>query len=175
MLAKWEYKMINELNIIIERSLKEFITYVRDQSWFGRENEAVSLYAFGFLQRECSTTGPLIDPTQIGIEVGAARTPKGPNSRVRKDLVIWPRPGMNCWYPTSDISNNPIAILEWKVCRPKTSTLKGKKHDIEWLKAHTSTHKECVGYSVELNLVMQPPLLNVSRFYQSQEVAVVIN
>jgi len=167
--------MTSELEVIIERSLKEFIAYVRNQSWLGRENEAVSLYAFGFLQRECSTTGPLIDPTQIGIEVGAARTPKGPNSRVRKDLVIWPQPAMNCWYPTSDISNNPIAILEWKVRRPKTSTLKGKKHDFEWLMAHTSIHRECVGYSVELNIVKQPALLNVLRFYQGQGVAVEIN
>lgn len=167
--------MSHEFDIIIERSLKEFISYVRNQSWFGRENEAVNLYAFGFLLRQLSKKGPLFDPTQIGIEVGVAPTPKGPNSRVRKDLAIWPRPAMNCWFPTLDLPNYPVAILEWKVRRPEAPTPRGKKHDIEWLTAHTSIHEYCVGYTVDLNLIKQPAMLNVLRFYQGQSETVDIN
>ena len=165
--------MKGEIEIIIERSLKEFLAHVREHIWFGRENEAVSLYAFGFLLKECSISGPLVDPTQIGIEVGAAPAPlKGANSRVRKDLVIWPKPAMNCWFPNTDLPNNPIAIVEWKVRRPKVSTSQGKKHDFEWLAAHTSAHVECIGYSVELDLVNQPPLLNVIRFCKGEPVKI---
>jgi len=61
---------------IIIRSLRSFLAYINQKDWFGRENEAVSLYAVRFLQRECSGEGPLKEPTQIGIEVGAAETPK---------------------------------------------------------------------------------------------------
>src|SRR5215475_11962231 len=82
---------MSDLEPIIERALRRFLAHVRDVGWHGRENEAVSLYAFGFLQRECVPGGPLVDATQIGIEVGAAPAPvKGPRARVRKDLVIWP-------------------------------------------------------------------------------------
>ena len=61
--------------------------HINQRKWFGRENEAIGLYSFGFLQKEAVPAGPLTDPTQIGIEVGTADTPKSPKSQVRKDLV----------------------------------------------------------------------------------------
>lgn len=158
--------MTTEIEEIIERSLERFLFYVRENDWFGRENEAVNLYAFGFLLRECISTGPLVDPTQIGIEVGAAPAPKkGANACVRKDLVIWPQPEMNCWFPRSNSLNKPLAVVEWKVRRPNTRTPCGKQHDLDWLEAHTSADVECIGYSVELNLASKPTSLAVMRFY----------
>lgn len=157
------------IEAIIERSLEQFLSYVRAHEWYGRENEAVSLYAFGFLQRECTPTGPLVDPTQIGIEVGAAPAPaKGVNARVRKDLVIWPRPAMNCWFPKLTLPNKPMAVVEWKVRRPDAPVSRGIDHDFEWLTAHTGADAECIGYSVELNLAAKPPSLAVMRFCQGQ-------
>jgi len=88
------------LDQIVTHSLSGFLDYINQHGWTGRENEAISLYAFGFLQKECSPSRPLYDPMQIGIEVAAANTPKGLNSQVRKDLVIWPTPGANRWYPS---------------------------------------------------------------------------
>lgn len=159
--------MTTEIEDIIERSLEQFLSYVRENDWFGRENEAVSLYAFGFLLRECKSAGPLIDPTQIGIEVGAAPAPtKGPNACVRKDLVIWPQPEMNYWFPRSKSLNKPLAVIEWKVRRPNTQTPRGKQHDLDWLEAHTSADFGCIGYSVELNLDSKPSSLGVIRFFQ---------
>jgi hypothetical protein len=80
-------------------------------------NEAISLYAFGFLQRERRPGALFHDATQIGIEVGAADAKrKGPRSQTRKDLVLWRRPGTNRWYPPGS-RNDPWAIMEWKVRR----------------------------------------------------------
>lgn len=80
----------------MQRSLSDFLGYIRQNDWSGRENEAVSFYALGFLQRECEPDTLLNDPMQIGIEVGATdSTNKSPNSQTRKDLVIWPQPGGN--------------------------------------------------------------------------------
>lgn len=136
---------MNELDQIIERSLTLFLAYVQQTGWFGRENEAVSLYAFGFLQHE------LPDPRQIGIEVGAADTPKGYNSQVRKDLIIWPRPAMNRWYPKEPRSE-PLAIVEWKVRRPGMRAGVGTSRDVAWLATHCARHRETLGYAVLLDL-----------------------
>lgn len=145
---------------IIIRSLRSFLAYINDKGWFGRENEAVNLYAFGFLQRECSDEGPLIDPTQIGIEVGAADTPKSPQSQVRKDLVIWPEPGANRWHPVSP-RIEPLVIMEWKVQRPNIRPSK-TQGDIAWLVRHCES-SATIGYSVLLDLRSAPVRLSVVR------------
>ncbi len=145
---------------IIIRSLRSFLAYINQKEWFGRENEAVNLYAFGFLQRECSNEGPLIDPTQIGIEVGAADTPKSVRSQVRKDIVIWPEPGVNRWYPASP-RTEPLAIMEWKVQRPNVRPSK-TQGDIAWLLRHCSS-STTIGYSVLLDLRNLPARLTAVR------------
>jgi hypothetical protein len=157
--------MPDDLHHIIERSLARFLSYVRKHQWYGRENEAVNLYAFGFLQKECTPSGPLKDPTQIGIEVGAGAAPaKGENARVRKDLVVWPQPVMNCWFPQAEATNKPLAVLEWKVRRPNAQAPRGVRHDFDWLTKHSAGDAQCLGYSVELNLATKPPSLAVMRF-----------
>jgi hypothetical protein len=60
---------------IIIRSLKSFLEYINRQRWIGWENEALSLYAFWFLQEECSDRGSPFKPIQIEIKVGTADTP----------------------------------------------------------------------------------------------------
>jgi hypothetical protein len=139
------------LDDIVSGSLRVFLAFINDQQWYGRENEAVSLYAFGFLQKECTEKGLLYDPTQIGIEVGAADTPKSQNSQVRKDLVIWRIPGANRWYPANPRSE-PLAIMEWKVWRPEMSRRPSCRYDIAWLSQHCRSHPKTVGYAVLLDL-----------------------
>ena len=150
------------LDQIISRSLRSFLDYINRQHWEGRENEAVSLYAFGFLQKECSQEGPLYDPMQIGIEVGAADTPKSPNSQVRKDLVIWKSPGANRWYPAYRESE-PLAVIEWKVWRSDMKRRPSSSADIGWLSQHCGIHRETVGYAVLLNLTERPASLTFVR------------
>jgi hypothetical protein len=150
------------LDDIIRRSLRAFLDYINEHRWKGRENEAVSLYAFGFLQKGCSMEGSLHDPMQIGIEVGAADTPKSKNSQVRKDLVIWKVPGANRWHPTYQESE-PLAIIEWKVWRPDMDRRPSTKADKKWLSEHCGEHTGTVGYSIFLDLTDHPAKLKLIR------------
>ena len=150
------------LDQIVIHSLNGFLDYINQHGWAGRENEAISLFAFGFLQKECSPSRLLYDPMQIGIEVAAADTPKGPNSQVRKDLVIWPTPGANRWYPPQPRSE-PLAIMEWKVSRPEMKRRPSCDADIEWLSLHCADHRETTGYSILLSLAKRPSGIHVIR------------
>ncbi len=151
------------LDRVVRRSLKGFLGYVKAKGWTGRENEAVSLYAFGFLQRECRPGALLRDPTEIGIEVGATdATNKGPNSQTRKDLVIWRQPGANRWFPRGGRSE-PLAIIEWKVWRPRFRSGSSNANDKAWLANHCKRHPGTVGYAVWLVLRTRPPQVYVHR------------
>ena len=150
------------LDQIIINSLKAFLDYINEHRWKGRENEAISLYAFGFLQKECSNEGLLYDPMQIAIEVGAADTAKSKNSQVRKDLVIWKVPGANRWHPTYQESE-PLAIMEWKVWRPEMGRRPSTSADKTWLSEHCGEHTGTVGYSIFLDLTDHPAKLKLIR------------
>jgi hypothetical protein len=150
---------MHELDTIVVRSFLDFVAYIDVHKWRGRENEAVSLYAFGFLQHERSAEGPLRDPMQIGIEVGAGDTPKTPTSQLRKDLVIWREPGANRWFPYD--GTKPLAIIEWKVLRPGVR-LVTSDDDTEWLTTHCGS-KATIGYSVLLDLRQEPARLRLLR------------
>lgn len=152
------------LDQAIRRSLKQFVRFIRENGWVGRENEAISLYAFGFLQRECQPGTAFHDPTQIGIEVGAAPSvKKGPRSQTRKDLVIWRQPGGNRWYPAPGL-NDPWVIMEWKVCRAGFGSGRKNDQDIEWLEDHCRTHRNTIGYAIWLDLSAPPARARIHRF-----------
>jgi len=123
----------------------------------------VSLYALGFLQHQCKPDTLLKDPMQIGIEVGATdSTNKGPNSQTRKDLVIWPQPGANRWFPPGD-RTEPLVIMEWKVRRAGFRSGSSNAADKAWLANHCKHHPGTVGYAVWLLLNTQPTQLHVHR------------
>lgn len=132
------------LEEIIRASLGEFADFLSGSSWWGREREMVSLYAFGFLQRHCKHGSVLHDPTQIGIEAAVPQLPRpGAKSHVCKDLVIWPEPKMTCWAGCGHPPCYPLAILEWK-----TTKSGGRQADIDWLSEYSAAHPESVGFSV---------------------------
>lgn len=150
---------------LIVLSLHRFLRHVRKTHWSGRENEAVNLYALGFLLK-CTLAGVKLHPTQIGIEVAVADAPKkGKNAQVRKDLVIWPEEGMNRWYPGGSPQNKPLAIMEWKVRRPGVRKPQGAEHDLAWLKTYSAkfAHPDFVGYCVYLDLMRSPAEVSVTR------------
>jgi hypothetical protein len=90
--------MLKQIDTIVRDSLTEFVADVFGSSWKGREREAVSLYAFGYLQRQIRKGGILRDPTQIGIEMTVpSKKSLNPKERVCKDLVLWREPNMTCW------------------------------------------------------------------------------
>lgn len=157
----------NELDALIRSTLTAFTDSIFASGWRGREREAVSLYAAGFLQPLCNPGGPLRDPTQVAIEVTVPPAPgHNPKGRVNKDLVLWPEPRMTVWDSDWKVKNVPLAILEWKVFRsgmrgaPAVST-----YDLEWLKSFSGAHPQFVGYAVTVNLVGRPFRMRVARCY----------
>ena len=109
---------MSELDAIVEKSLRSFFRNICSE-WCGRENEMVSLYAFGHLVKHVRRGTILSELTQIGIEVAVRQLPpdkEHPRKKkdVRKDLVIWPVPGMTLWKANIP-HNEPLAVMEWKV------------------------------------------------------------
>jgi len=127
---------------IIDESLRDLNSFLQEGDWFGRENEIINLFAHRFLIKRMNV-GPLIDLSQIGIEVAVKQVPLANKKKlVRKDLVLWSDPLQTVW-GSGRVANDPAVILEWKInkiskCAP----------DIEWLLAYTKLHPQVLGYSI---------------------------
>lgn len=139
--------MSGKLENAIRESLLEFAQEVTRTGWRGREREAVSLYAFGFLLPRCRPGTPLHDPTQIGLDVAVGQLAgPGRKPQVCKDLVIWPKPAMVCWDETGRPTRQPLAILEWKARTTKVST-----YDESWLCQFSAMTPHFRGYAIGIN------------------------
>ncbi len=106
--------MTHPLDVLLKESLTAFGHAIVGTTWFGKEREAVSYYAFSFLAKECRAGTALYDTGQIAME---GRMPGGPlnkKKQVCKDLVIWPTPGTNCWDEKRRAVHYPLAVMEWK-------------------------------------------------------------
>jgi hypothetical protein len=100
----------------------------------------------------------LYDPAQLGIECTVPQVPpfglrKDPD--VRKDLLIWPRPGQTCWgddYRVDRSGGYPLAVIEWKVfnfVRGRGRKLRSDSAgDIAWLEQFTRMVPDTLGYPV---------------------------
>ena len=135
---------MTKIDTIIRQALKEFTAKVFADSWWGKEREAVSLFAFGHLIKQCRPDGVLFDPAQIGIEVRVPKAARrGVKREVCKDLIVWSGPGATCW------SKNhwPIAILEWKANQPQVYA-----DDVAWLVAFSASRPDFTGYAICLDL-----------------------
>jgi hypothetical protein len=148
-----------ELDVIVCESLTQFVNDIREDGWYGKEREAISLYAFGTLINFCRPGTIFHAPAQIGIEVRVPK-PSGPyrKAEVMKDLVIWQEPGMTCWDDERKPRHYPLAVIEWKV-----NDFKTYDHDLRWLTAFTG-NCSTVGYAVALNLKASTQPLNCDRF-----------
>lgn len=178
---------VEELDTIVDASLRSFYQDICSSELCGRENEMVNLYALGHLAKHVRPGAKLRELTQIGIEVTVRQLPpeilctfqknKGkPKEDVRKDLVIWDVPRMTLWKaePCSIVPcNEPLAVMEWKVnhCRNggvHKLNLKNhceRKGDIQWL---LSTSRQpgmadFIGYAVLVQDTKAPKLLSCVR------------
>jgi len=102
------------LEPLLHSTLTAFARAILDTPWFGKEREAVSYYAFGFLAKACKPGTLLFDPGQLAIEGRIPGTRSHSKKQVCKDLVIWPAPGANCWDGPKKAVHAPLAIIEWK-------------------------------------------------------------
>jgi hypothetical protein len=162
--------MLTQIDNIVRDSLTEFVEDVFRSAWRGREREAVSLYAFGFLQGHIQTNGILSDPTQIAIEAAVPSHPSlNVKGRVCKDLVLWPEPKMTCWNQSWEVVNYPLAIMEWKAFRLRSSRPLVSHEDIDWLKQYSARRPPSfVGYAVSLDLLQRQFRLCVTRIESGQ-------
>ena len=134
------------LDNLIRDSLLDLTKFVARTNWRGREREAVSLYAFGFLVPRCRPDGPLSDPTQIGIDVAVRQLPgTGRKTLVCKDLVLWPTAAGTCWDENGQATRGPLAIIEWKA---RTKDL--SNYDESWLLGFSAGRPDFLGYAVSL-------------------------
>lgn len=166
---------LSNLDEIISRSLKSLLKDISQHSWYGREREIVSLYAFGHLLPLCSASSVLFDPTQIGIEVAVPQLKAESNRRLKtlicKNVVIWSRPKMTCWNTESDCFQYPLAVLEWKsVNRIDGATQRKRKlteyqSDVEWLRRTSELARGFVGYAVLIFQDSGKPTLKCSRAF----------
>ncbi len=136
----------------IRESLVSFAGEAFEESWRGREREAISHFAFGHLIDHFNGRIPFIHPRQIGIEVCvpgvSALNPKG---RVNKDLVIWSSPrSAATWDEGWKAEYAPRAILEWTFSRTGRGWRNAWEYDLNWLKVFTAERRGCTGYAVAL-------------------------
>ena len=143
-----------EVDQVVRESLADFFRWLCSSQWRGREREAVSLYAFGFLQRRFGVGRVLHDPAQIGIEVAVPGIDSvNRKQQVCKDLVVWGAPGMTCWDESGAPTKAPLAILEWKVSRKGQKEVVPSKYDLDWLGRFSCEWRELAGYALILALV----------------------
>lgn len=143
--------MTSDVDRAVRESLTDCFREIRVSHWRGREREAVSLYAFGFLQKQCAPGRLLHDPAQIGIEVAVPGIGEVNRKRqVCKDLVIWAAPGMSCWDENWTAVTAPLAILEWKLSRRGMVRVPPSRYDLDWLTQFSSQWGEFTGYAVSL-------------------------
>lgn len=156
------------VDVLIRQSIEEFFEAISTSGWYGREHEAVSLFAFGHLIPRCSKECFLRHPAQICIE-GAVRQTTGANRKkhVNKDLLIWPRPGMNCWCD-GELTHDPVCIMEWKVRRPNIRERGECPKDVKWLREFSKDAPRFVGYALGIDLIDGEYVLYCTRVHRGE-------
>jgi len=159
---------VTPMDKLITVSLSAFAADTLDRHWHGKEHDWVNRYAHGYLLKHCTPDGPLYDPGQIAIEVGVPQPPGYKAPATRRDLVIWPSPGLTCWDAEWRPVHHPVVIIEWKVHRPGRKN-RDQPHEREWLRRYTQWQQEYVAYAVEINLGCTPNSLTCHRFHAGIE------
>lgn len=134
---------MDTLEHALHESLTAFGHRMLDQLWYGKEREAVSYYAFGYLVDQCRAGSRFYNPGQIAIE---GRVPGGAlnaKKEVCKDLVIWAHPGGNCWDPKRRSIHYPLVIMEWKA-----NSEAFFPYDMDYLKNVTGQEPGLLGIAV---------------------------
>ena len=149
--------VIAAIDELVRTAFDGFWAHVASSHWRGREREAVSLFAFGFLVPQCGRSPFLSDARQIMIEGAVVQLPGAGRKRlVCKDLLLWSAPGMTVWNESGRMANSPSAILEWKMA-PQPY-----EGDVDWLRHFSVGRDSFVGYAVSLKL-RTPATVRVNR------------
>jgi hypothetical protein len=153
------------IDALIRSALGALVEDSHVKDWWAKENNWVSYFAFKYLVDHCRRFG--IDPAQIGVEVSVPQAPGRKTRGVRKDIVIWPKPGMTCWLEGWKAGCHPTAIMEWKVHRPfRRNPLVHLER--KWLKDYCKKNRAVLAYAVEVDGTQQPLSMKCWRFFGRQ-------
>jgi len=153
---------------LIVQSLSLFAADMLDSDWCGKEPGWVSLFTFNYLLAQCSPTGPLQEPGQLGVEIDVGQPPGYKSVSVRRNIVIWPQPRMSCWGKEWKPQHHPLAILEWKVYRTARRNNE-KPREWEWLRDYSRWQSHSVAYAIEIDIYSSPATLMCCRFHAGSE------
>ncbi len=164
---------IAQLEIALNQCLQDLAEDPHVRSWNAKENNWVSYFAFKYLVGACRQGTPLSDPAQIGVEVSVPQPPElGKTRGVRRDTVIWRSPGLTCWNDDWEVSadpiNDPLAIIEWKVHRPRRRNPLVTR-EREWLHAYCAHKPSVLAYAVEVDGGEVPPVITWTRFLGTEK------
>jgi hypothetical protein len=154
--------LLNRLDQIIKSSLTDFVEDIFALSWFGREREAISLFAFRYLLPFLMSSIDRFDASQLGIEIAVPQL-NGPGlkSQVNKDLVIWPDKFMTCWDDNGQPQVYPLAIMEWK-----SNVQSLSNRDLKWLADYSIDKDDFIGFVVSLDLSNRKFRLKAGRIFR---------
>ncbi len=153
----------------IRIALTNFAEDLRGRSWWGRENECVNRFAFGYLFPLAAPGSEFFSVRQLGIEVAVPQLQvdegKQRKELVRKDLVIWPEEDMNCWEGSGERNpaNVPLSVLEWKA--NKTSIYDA---DRQWLKQASKDWPQFWGFAITVDLSQRNFILSAECIHLGQ-------
>jgi len=132
---------------LLARALLDFDLWLQSSDWKARENECVNQFAHAHLAKQITPGRVLFDFAQIGIEVAVPQLPAlGRKAAVRKDLVVWSKPGMTAFDGDFRPVQAPIAIIEWK---PRSNKLCAV--NLDWLSQFTRAYPGCFGAVVTVD------------------------
>ena len=134
---------MDALEQALHESLSAFGHRMLNHLWYGKEREAVSYYAFGYLVDQCRAGSSFYNPGQIAIEGRVPGIALNTKKEVCKDLVIWPHPGGNCWGPQRRSVHYPLVIMEWKANNEVFFP-----YDLDYLKRVTEQEPGLLGIAV---------------------------
>lgn len=143
-----------ELDRAIRQSLQAFGELLVSKRWYGKQAEAVSYYAFGFLLKECRVDSALHDPGQLSLSTRVPASTLNSSPELREDLVLWREAGETCWDRSGRCTRYPLAIMAWKAF--------GEQHDVydlAHLQSLTLRSAGLIGYAVTFHADKRNTLL----------------
>jgi hypothetical protein len=160
--------VVSEIDALLTSALTAFAADALGSRWCGKEHEWVNRFAHSYLLKHCAPNAVLHDPGQLTIEVGVPQPPGYTKSGTRRDLVIWESLTPTCWNEEWVAVHHPIAIVEWKVHRPKRRN-RDVLSERDWLRRYTEWQRDPVAYAVAIDLECTPESLVCSRFHAGDE------
>lgn len=102
------------LQAVLQAALTRFGHAVLKGSWYGKEEEAVSYFAFAFLAPACRAGTPFHHAGQITLWGRVPGRAQNATSELYKDLVLWSEPGCTPWDEERQVVHYPLVVMRWK-------------------------------------------------------------